>query len=1232
MNARVASADDMLSQAGSHRYSLVDRLTWPFAPVARARRSLWLARRFSGDRKRITAVDAALRKLQQHIAASVHQELIVEMLLFVGSKALEAGSLAETERCLLELDAIPSTFRSRLRLRVRLMHVLLERKVEQAFLEHASVLLGDPKTSWSTHGPLVLWVLRALYERSSPAACALALGAANDELNCEPHVLAVRTLCEACDGFKSAEAARTWAKGLTVHRLAFSTRMFVDALLGRARAAEWQRDWTSMSRHVREARTLLPDLDEVGYWTTRAALHFPGVRVEEPRAPTDPSLHWQRLRALIDLHRDPSLDHAEAAIAVLCGRSGQPDPPERELAIDLIRRSLPQSGILDEDQIARSAEVAARVKAEVTDADWADIFIARREICLERDYRTAVERLEQEQVRREPGAENLVRVSRLLLGEPEIGSPIVPFKNVGDAMEMMEWVFRALCLPARKELAAMAATDWTKLDEARQEKVFQQHPGLQFAFEVLILWLRLRAEGTAAVRQAALALEPSPTLPVWARWLIGRACLLACEPDRADSYLAMVSADETACAWDLESWAYDHSFPSTRLQDLRGTAATILDRAAAADQPHSAIQARSALVELREMRDSRYRVRAPKRKSLKGAGRTANLGSAWSAVWAADLEVERDYADARFILARGYSKGALELLTKVERRLVDLSAISETWWMPVIQYWKGVACAHLGTDEAGPLLEGLLGGPREHQARGQLALLALREGRVRAAEEWLDGSSEIIPAVRYARALVYAREGDDEGTRAVLESLVECNSPYALASRRLLAALDERAGRCAVAERRHREILQVAADDPVTAARLGRLLVRRMYEEPVDAGDHEPVTALLASASQSVRWARDYLDLYRALVGSVSDLQEVETSTSGSAEVRGPVAARLLARRYLELGEAARAKAVLDGAGGNEAEDLGARWILATWETLASAWHPTPDDRVVADFEIKQDADVRGKPGDDCPEGLDELRESLGSRRTSQLRRPIRHFLTNVAKSAREFDPAGVRFRLRQRRRLKSDRLLAEALARCRARLEASASVEGDAEVARWRSFLDFGLQVVPGADGGTGASGNSALPEGPEPFWKVVRLWDEDEPRRRAAADLASAGSSFPPGWSDLVSATVLALASWIRGDEDGYLSQYSRLAPHLDELPVDGRALWLAAARVWFRRGQWTRLTEGELPACVEDLSHPEVRLIVGLAYARLAADTSDSRAAERLVRQARDMLSDLGSASQD
>jgi hypothetical protein len=149
-------------------------------------------------------------------------------------------------------------------------------------------------------------------------------------------------------------------------------------------------------------------------------------------------------------------------------------------------------------------------------------------------------------------------------------------------------------------------------------------------------------------------------------------------------------------------------------------------------------------------------------------------------------------------------------------------------------------------------------------------------------------------------------------------------------------------------------------------------------------------------------------------------------------------------------------------------------------------------------------------------------------------------------------------------------------------------------------------------------------------PIAALPHLWSgSKEERVQAGESLAAAVCSEDGGWNGHQRCLLMALSSWVGGRHDAFLDVYSELESVLDELPVRGPSFWVAAASLWFQRGDWKRIIEGSLPNCVADLADSQVRLLTGLAYACAATADSlnqDFRSAVRRIEQAQSTLDEL------
>jgi len=204
---------------------------------------------------------------------------------------------------------------------------------------------------------------------------------------------------------------------------------------------------------------------------------------------------------------------------------------------------------------------------------------------------------------------------------------------------------------------------------------------------------------------------------------------------------------------------------------------------------------------------------------------------------------------------------------------------------------------------------------------------------------------------------------------------------------------------------------------------------------------------------------------------------------------------------------------------------------------------------------------------------------------------------------------------------------LRQALATLSEELQVYGSRGGDGLVQQWQRLL---ARAAALADSARAPLPPARWPElGPIPCEVLPDLWSADQDLRVQAATELAPACTTNSSWTDTQRSVVRAIVAWTLANENGFLDEYAVLEPILETIPIDGPALWLAAARIHFGRKNWKSLLESDLPDCVSDLSHPGVRLVIGLAYTRAAvedAQRGDVRKAQQKVRQARSTLETL------
>ena len=1198
-------------------------------PTGRARRRLWQAvgshlhLALGGevrnedvtpeDRRRTDRVARALAALGRRPQTPPVRAVARDMLCYLVWTSLRHQALDDAARWLGQLDAGFPDFAPRLSARWDLMNSLLGAGGLDAYAAEAARLLADPLVRRDAHSHLVLEAVRTVYERASPAACEGVVAAAHRELADTRQLQAALALCRCPADFRSAEDARTWAGRVDSDKLRFSKRMRADALVVAARAAEWAGDWGLMEARAGEAlgagshlhlalgrevrnEDVTPGHEGAGYWLARARLHEAGRRPAEHldlgRLPAGPA--WARLVQQVRAYQEPSLANARELLPVLRGDLGALIRPEETLTTDLLRQALTRDTALAPEHVASSAEVAIEAERVVGRMPWAEIVVALREVQLDRRYSAAVERLEKPDIARDPSVRALARVARLLAGSPLPPDPAQGSDAIGvleaaahRVLGMGSHLHLAPGGPGRNEDvtprggAKADAALWAAVERAREDAACRRFPELAAAADALAFGLRAVA-GDPGLGAVLLAHDPPSHTPRWAMWLLARLALACCPPARLEEFLGKVDVSQPAIAWFIESWWRNLSrsgLPSARTREQVGAA---LKRAV----PDASGASRSCVARVRGARAAGYRMAELGAKPGAMPQAFSELGSLCEGVCAWEAAFEMGYAVARAALARGEARLAIAEFTKLRDALGNGSALSALAWSPSIAYWLGVAAAHAGDRAAArTTLREAVGTLKDAEARSQLALLAVQDGELGDAARWLEGAPDDVPGVLYARAVLLSRSGSPGPAFELLDagaaSVPPDAAPYGLAIRRLAAALCERGGAADEAEKRHRGLLAQAPGDATTSARLGRLLLRRAYApKEAEAISPDPaILELLRAGARVARWPEDYALLHRLVVaekvpGTFSApalLDELKAHLAG----RGKLAwQQACARRLLEAARAEDAYTLLGGSDPIEGPAWLARTrqILRAWRALTTIW----GTHSVANVSLQE--------AKRCRKDIEPLVSHL-------------HFAHGGNVPNEDVTPP-------------------------------------DAVLRRWATLLDWA--VAAGAAAGPGGKGSWYLfrPQGEAgagPFWHVVGCWCPDPAARaRAAASLAATLDGQAAPWTPAQQELLRAVTAWLLGQDDACLASYRKLLPQLGELPVDGRHLWLGAATIWFARKNWAELLTGELPPCVEDLSLPEARLLMGLAYARAAAESADKAGktadAATKVRQAREMLSTL------
>jgi hypothetical protein len=1215
-----------------------DRVFWPFTAEGRARRCLAQAYRNAGFAKITERVAKALVRLtgkKQRLTSrgnSLHSDLLVYLVW----EMLRRGEPSKAAEYLALLDSGFPDLHARTALRWDLMQDLSARGNSESYACQAAMFMADPNAATTAYADAVLEAICLVYEQSGPEVCAQIIDAAHRGIKDQVSVKAARALC-ACPRFMDKVAdSRKWMSQIKPADLSFSRRMAADANLVAACAAEAAGEWRATLDSALRALRLAPNHRPVLYWLTRAKLH------DAASAPTDHlgdqafprGQEWDRLTLLVALHRTPRIASAAATMPMLKDKMGQIAQPELLLLLELVQRALEAAPASTIEEIETADHLCRVVEERAGALPWAQVAIAHKKIRLDREHQTAYELLEGRGVIEHPRARLLARIARILSGDPNHPTD----SRTDEALNVIEMAMYRAIGPVTSPSAPGTMALFQGLQACRQDPVFEQFPDLNTVVDVLLLALRTTSGDKSALADGLPSCTAADKMPPWCAWLISRIRLLVgIQPGGAMALPAVSGPAMPAVAWAVGGWVRNLPVPCLDLVPDGEANKALLKHV----DGRKAGNADGLMATVLAARATGYHTFQGDAGSDSIDSVYPELGKLADGACAAEIRLELRYACARRAIAQGMAAEAVAELAALNEDVDQERELLAIWWRPLVSYWLGVAQAHQGDDEAASVLESLLDGPRSDAARGQLTLIALRDGRLEDAARWLDGASSLVPGVLYARALLLARRGESAEARQAMESdearRVFHDSAYVVPARRLAAAIEERAGNREESDHICGMILAENSGDEVAGVRLGRSLLESGYAQfrERQAMDASGIGHLLRNhvpnLTTTIPWWPSYAllyDLMSAPDNSLSGLGKTVNSLMGRAD-RSFAFRQTLAVRLVRTGQPAEALRILAAARRHNVPPWlqRTRSILNVWQGLSSLSHGHP-------------------PGSPQAVVQEHARTFFADNGVSWDHKIWLKFLGNIRKvvSEKTLSDAEVGKLLeaeaeeeRQRRGAGSPAPipfadLVKNLVECGRDLEPLAV--NDPTARHWQIMAGIGAHLAGGAV--SQVSNERWRDLAPHPMAHIPLLFDSDpEPRQAAAESLAPFLDGHGIGWTEDRKRLLRALIAWPLGDDDSYMEEHASLEPILSDLPVAGPDLWLSAARIRFDREDWKTLLEGDMPDCVADMSHPHVRLLVALGYARAAADDhkrGNVRAALQKARQAAENLEALVGAKQD
>lgn len=1113
---------------------------WSLTFLGRTRLKMRRLCRNPEDAKTRMALQSCLKQLDKLISRRNLQaeQSKGEALLLLAWAGIKTDSYDLAQKSLTILDLNYGKRVERIGLRWQLMTKLQKvQALHNDYVSQAFLLIKDPIIHPQTYRQAILETIDAVYRLTSPKKCGELLNAANTDLLRLKELKAAATLCSSYQETSSKEFSKL-ASRIEVSDLDFSLLMKADAFLQKARDCELANNFTEMVKHSKEALCTIKDYAPARYWRTRALMHA-NISLEDPGKPPSPnSPEWTRLLCEVELYRNPVFEPAVVVTGLLKNEQKLMDAKEKELCIHLLGKALRWEAGWTLDQLTRGAQICLEVIRYAGKVPWAEFSIALYEILVAGEFSAAAARLDS------PGMESQddiqwLRIARVLAGTPRPPKldEATPIANIERSML---WLFES----GRKEETALLLEN---LLSTRSDPICRQVPMLASIVELLAACVSFVADTAENVSLIPLP----PKAPLWAIWTHRRLTLML----EGTSIEQRKDGPAAAPAWSEALYRCLYSQSAPEIGEYI---------------PQDSIR----IEELGECLCF---------SSLK-----------------LEQTVASSYSKARKALSRFHqSRLTIEDVRKSWMSVcsTDLPPFLQKLWMPALKYWEGAILVHTDRDGAKAVWEGIRRGPKAIEAKAQLALLAICDGKISDARKLLDEVPIDFPGGIYSHALCLEREGSFDNAQSLLMAYEHrfggVNSSYTSAARRLRAAIAERRGNQTEAERICREALEASPQDPILSGRLARILLEKNYfgwagGRPFHPGGIDQHLHHAGLSNRPLQWLLSYqtiFDLLRAGPGDIAKL--VMGAVQPGANSESMPLLQVAVRRLVEDRRPGAAYGLMQSYQPKNAQLQCTRLILSSWHLLSQLWKlPQMPDQAAIQAEVER---LRAS-GED--------REDLWDFSERNLRRKAIDESVSTT--------------------------VLEEIHSCSEQMMKAGWIETNGEGSRWCNLLRRAIQL---SKAGSEPWEAPWVEPADWPFANVLALWSpQSEVRLAASKAVEDALQHSGLNWNESQQALLQALSAWIQDHEDKYLDCYQLLESKLSQLPVDGADLWFGAAQIWFRHKQWKRLLESDLPECVAGLSQPHVKLIIGLAYARAAAGLAgkDDPEALRKVKQARSTLS--------
>lgn len=845
------------------------------------------------------------------------------ILLYLAWAAIHSSTIENARRWLKKIDNIPVILPERMGLRWELMQILFEKRDDCAYFDEAKMLFSDPLLLADQHVDALTHTLTVLYENISPKHCEEVLLAAHKDLKRKNFFEAALSVCQCPASFMSKNDAECWTKRTKSDSLRFSQMMTADALIIRARAAEWFSKWEKMESLAEAAMKAATTHPMARYWLMRARLHqFKRPPLEGfSESALDNLPQKQRLILQIQLHQYPSFDTVQQILPVLNGEYGILDTQEKLLIVWLAEKALTSNEAREIGNLAKCVGLSTAIAKVAGMLPWVEINIALSEVQINRQYLRALQRLESKDILTIEPAKPLSQIIRILLGLPAL--PRESYED--DCIAVLNETLQRL-VNQGTFLDVDGSVLLAKFKQINRNPLLKQFPALKVAAVLLHFALRAMIIGDV-VGEELLTYAIPENAPTWAHWIFARLMVLGnvLVEDKSPLNLNKMPDLDHATIWFIDRWWLHVGRPWQTV-------------------PKTVESVRSML-------------------PIEGNQRFLPMqGSIFEGVCRVEAQWLEVLADSRASLAKGQVGDALSKLSKGEKLLKNSGPIVYRVWRPLVRYWIGVAALHTGKEKGALVLEELLSGPMGAQARAQLALSALQKHDIDAACRWLTDMPLDFPAAFYTQALMHAKNNQTTEALIYLDELyhrLDGNpSPYNIASRRLRAAIAERSSDPA-AEELLEDILHTWPSDCVTRARRERILLKRAYD--VQGINCEFIAELKAGNQPTdirpqhvpFTWGHQYQLLYRLLAYSKTSTVDTFTSLTQDIDKQIPKADQriwwfvLLAVQLLRSGEPGNALKIIDNSYDFSVHPSveRSRSILRIWDELhcRTDWDPCAD-------------------------------------------------------------------------------------------------------------------------------------------------------------------------------------------------------------------------------------------------------------------------------------------------